>query len=67
MLNIGPLALIASLLARLAVCDIIDRHLPGDPQLEYSHAEILTLLPAAWLAKPTALLMAAKNDSSLVA
>jgi transposase len=55
MLNIGPLALIAPLLDRLALRDIIDRHLPGDPQLEYSHGEILTLLLAARLAKPTAL------------
>src|SRR5688572_9688547 len=55
MVNIGPLALIAPLLDRLDLAAIIDRHLPADPQLEYSHGKILTLLLAARLAKPTAL------------
>ena len=53
--NIGPLALIAPLLDRLALAEIIDRHLPADPQLEYSYGAVLTLLLAARLSKPTAL------------
>jgi uncharacterized protein DUF4277 len=53
--NIGPLALIAPLLDRLDLAAIIDRHLPADPQLEYSPGAVLTLLLAARLSKPTAL------------
>src|SRR5512145_1532067 len=53
--NLGPLALIAPLLDRLDLAAIIDRHLPADPQLEYSHGAVLTLLLAARLSKPTAL------------
>lgn len=51
----GPLALIAPLLQRLDVAPIIDRHLPPDPQLAYSHGRVLTLLLAARLCQPTAL------------
>ena len=36
-LNFGPLALIAPLLQRLDIAAIIDRHLPPDPQLAFSH------------------------------
>src|SRR5437868_1048956 len=53
--NIGPLAILAPLLDRLDLADIIDRHLPPDPQLEYSHGEVLSLFLAARIAKPTAL------------
>ena len=35
-LNLGPLALLSPLLERMQVADIIDRHLPPDPQLEFS-------------------------------
>jgi transposase len=51
----GPLALIAPLLQRLDVAGIIDQHLPPDPQLEFSHGRVLSLLLAARLCQPTAL------------
>jgi hypothetical protein len=51
----GPLALIAPLLQRLDIADIIDTHLPPDPQLEFSHGRVLSLLLAARLYRPTAL------------
>jgi transposase len=53
--NLGPLALIQPLLEQLDVASIIDRHLPPDPQLEFSHGQVLSLLLAARLAQPTAL------------
>jgi transposase len=53
--NIGPLAVLAPLLDRLDLAQIIDRHLPPDPQLEFSHGAVLSLLLAARLAQPTAL------------
>ena len=53
--NLGPLALLVPLLERLQVAEIIDRHLPPDPQLEYSHGQVLSLLLAARLSSPTAL------------
>lgn len=54
--NVGPLALIHPLLQRLGVAEVIDRHLPPDPQLEYSHGQVLSLLLAARLDRPTALM-----------
>lgn len=55
-LNLGPLALIQPLLQRFDVANIIDQHLPPDPQLEFSHGQVLSLLLAARLATPTALI-----------
>jgi transposase len=55
-LNFGPLALIAPLLQRLDIATIIDRHLPPDPQLAFSHGRVLSLLLAARLCQPTALI-----------
>jgi hypothetical protein len=55
-LDFGPLALIVPLLQRLDIASIIDRHLPPDPQLAYSHGRILSLLLAARLCEPTALI-----------
>src|SRR6202051_1688994 len=55
-LPFGPLALIAPLLQRLDLAAIIDRHLPPDPQLAFSHGRILSLLLAARLCQPTALI-----------
>ncbi len=52
----GPLALIAPLLQQLDIAPIIDRHLPPDPQLVFSHGRILSLLLAARLCQPTALI-----------
>src|SRR5580693_8393112 len=55
-INFGPLALIAPLLQRLDIAPIIDRHLPPDPQLAFSHGRVLSLLLAARLCQPTALI-----------
>jgi transposase len=55
-LNLGPLALLQPLLQRLDVAGVIDRHLPPDAQLEFSHGQILSLLLAARLSEPTALI-----------
>jgi hypothetical protein len=53
--QLGPLALIQPLLDKLDLIGIIDRHLPPDPQLEFSHGNVLSLLIAARLCEPTAL------------
>jgi transposase len=53
--NAGPLALLVPLLERLQVAPIIDHHLPADPQQEFSHGQVLSLLLAARLSRPTAL------------
>jgi hypothetical protein len=53
--NAGPLALIDPLLDQLDFEAIVDRHLPPDPQLEYSHGQVLRVLVAARLCEPTAL------------
>jgi transposase len=53
--NLGPLALLGPLLERMQVAEIIDRHLPPDPQLAFSHGQVLSLLLAARLSGPTAL------------
>jgi Domain of unknown function (DUF4277) len=55
-INFGPLALIAPLLQRLDIAPIIDRHLPPDPQLAFSHGRVLSLFLAARLCQPTALI-----------
>jgi transposase len=59
-LNAGPLALIDPLLDALDIEAIIDRHLPPDPQLEYSHGQVLSVLLAARLCQPTALVNVAE-------
>jgi hypothetical protein len=53
--NLGPVAVVAPLLERMDVANIIDRHLPPDAQLEYSHGQVLSLLLAARLSQPLAL------------
>jgi transposase len=55
-LQLGPLALLVPLLERLDIANIIDRHLPPDPQLAFSHGRVLSLLLAARLSQPTALI-----------
>jgi len=55
-LNLGPLALIAPLLEQLQLAALIDQHLPPDPQREFSHGTVLSLLAAARLSAPQALL-----------
>jgi transposase len=54
--NLGPLALIHPLLAQLDIESLIDRHLPADPQQEYSHGHVLNVLLMARLCQPTALM-----------
>ncbi len=51
----GALALLIPLLQRLGIADLIDRHLPPDPQQHFSHGRVLSLLLAARLSQPTAL------------
>ncbi len=54
--NLGPLALIQPLLHELNIAGIIDRHLPADDQQEFSHGQVLSLLAAARMSRPTALM-----------
>lgn len=58
--NIGTLALIAPLLERMNVAGIIDRHLPSDPQAEFSYGNILSVLIAARMFSPLGLINVAK-------
>lgn len=51
----GSLALIAPLLKRMGIEEIIDQHLPADPQAEYGNGALLSLLVAARLYSPIAL------------
>lgn len=60
MIPFGPLALIQPLLDQLDIAAIIDAHLPADPQLEFAHGQILSLLLAARLCQPTALINVAE-------
>ena len=53
--NIGMLAVIAPLLARMKVADIVNRHLPADPQAEYDVGTILSVLIAARMFSPLGL------------
>jgi hypothetical protein len=55
-LAFGPLALIAPLVRHLDSANLIDAHLPPDPQLVFSHGRVLSLLLAARLCQPTALI-----------
>lgn len=54
-LNLGPLALIQPLLQDLGVVGILDQHLPVDDQAEFAHGRVLSLLLAARMSQPTAL------------
>lgn len=54
-INFGPLAVLAPLLERMNLTAILDRHLPQDPQAEFSAGNILRLLIAARLSNPVAL------------
>jgi transposase len=51
----GSLAVIAPLLEQMDIAGIIDRHIPADPQAEYTYGAILGLLVAARLSSPVAL------------
>jgi transposase len=65
--NLGPLAVVAPLLEQMDVAAIIDRHVPHDPQREYSHGQVLRSLLAARLCQPLALVNVAAwaHDSGL--
>lgn len=53
--NYGTLAVVWPLLERMNVASIINRHLPADPRAEYDHGTVLSLLIAARLYSPVAL------------
>lgn len=54
-IGLGALAVIFPLLERMNVMQIINQHLPADPQAEYDYGTTLSLLMAARLYSPTAL------------
>ena len=58
--NCGALAVIWPLLERMGVAEIINRHLPADPQAEFDHGTVLSLLAAARLYSPVALVNVAR-------
>lgn len=58
--NFGALAVIWPLLERMGVAEIINQHLPVDPQAEYDHGTVLSLLAAARLYRPVALVNVAR-------
>jgi transposase len=51
----GPLAVVVPLLERMDVASIINRHLPADPQADFSYGTTLSLLMAARLFGPRSL------------
>jgi transposase len=53
--NLGALAMVWPLLERMQVAKIINQHLPADPQAEFDHGRVLSLLIAARLYSPVAL------------
>ena len=53
--NLGALAVLWPLLERMQVARIINQHLPADPQAEFDHGRVLSLLIAARLYNPVAL------------
>jgi transposase len=53
--NFGTLAVVWPLLERMNVAGIINQHLPADPQAEFDHGTVLSLLIAARLYSPVAL------------
>jgi len=58
--SFGALAVIWPLLERMGVAEVIRQHLPADPQAEYDHGAILSLLVAARLYSPVALVNVAR-------
>jgi transposase len=53
--NFGALAVLWPLLERMRVAELINRHVPADPQAEFDHGRVLSLLLAARLYRPVAL------------
>jgi len=58
--NFGPLAVIIPLIERMQLAEIIDQHIPADSQAEFSHGRVLSLLVAARLYSPVALVNVAE-------
>jgi transposase len=58
--NFASLAVLVPLLDKLNMAKIIDRHIPTDPQAEFSHGTVLSVLLAARLHNPTALINVAE-------
>lgn len=52
---LGALAVIEPMIQKINLAEIINRHLPVDPQAEFDHGTILTMLAAARLYSPVAL------------
>jgi len=53
--NLGKLAVIAPMLERIRLNDIINQHIPTDEQAEFDHGAILSLMLAARLYSPVAM------------
>lgn len=53
--HFGSLAVIVPLLKQMKIADIINQHLAVDPQAEFDHGTVLSLLVAARLHSPVAL------------
>jgi transposase len=53
--NFGKLAVVWPLLERMNVAGIINQHVPADPQADFDHGTVLSLLIAARLFSPVAL------------
>lgn len=51
----GALALVEPLLRDMRVAEIINQHLPADSRADFDYGEVLSLLIAARLANPVAL------------
>jgi transposase len=58
--NFGALAVVWPLLERMGVTKVINQYLPADPQAEYDHGTVLSLLVAARMYSPVALVNVAK-------
>lgn len=53
--NLGRLAVIAPMLDRIRLKEIINQHIPADEQAEFDHGSILSLMLAARLYSPVAM------------
>jgi hypothetical protein len=53
--NLGKLAVIAPMLERVKLKEIINQHIPADEQAEFDHGTILSLMLAARLYSPVAM------------
>ena len=58
--NFGPLAVIFPLMERMDLANIINQHIPADSQAEFDHGTVLSLLAAARLYSPLALVNVAE-------